>query len=146
MKEDFHETYRELPNDFKSLVAETIQTDILGYEFDDGYVKLEKDGNLTMFVGFLWSASGPTIDSPWTRRGTKYHDALYYLGQFGVFKGKDSKKIRKKSDKLLHSVMKEDANTPKLSWYKAIFVLPVRYSRCRIWYTAVRLRGHKSWE
>ena len=141
----FHDTYRELPENFKSLEVEVFQTDILGYQFNDGYVKLQKDGKLTTYTGFEWSASGPTIDSPWTRRATKYHDALYYLAQQGVFSGKGSKKVRKKTDKLLYKVMKKDANTPKLSWYKAMFVLPVRYARCEIWYNAVRWRGHTRW-
>ena len=82
---DFHDTYRELPNDFESLQDETISTDVLWYEYDDGYVKIDAAGNLTMYEGFVWSASGPTIDSPWTRRGSKYHDAIYYLSQRGVF-------------------------------------------------------------
>jgi len=146
MTMDFHDTYRDLPNFFKSLYTETFQTDILGYEFDDGYVKVEKDGKVTTNFGFEWSASGPTIDSPWTRRGSKYHDAIYYLGQKGVFKGKGSRKVRKKADKLLYRTMKKDANTPKLKWYKAIIVLPVRYLRCETWYNVVRWRGHKHWE
>jgi len=143
---DFHDTYRELPDDFKAIETEVIQTDILEYEYNDGYVKLEKNGELTIYVGFEWSASGPTIDSPWTRRGSKYHDALYYLAQKGVFKGRDSKKVRKIADKLLYHTMKKDANNPKMRWYKAMFVLPVRYTRCELWYNAVRLRGHTRWE
>lgn len=143
---DFHDTYRELPNCFKSLVIEIIQTDILGYEYNDGYVKITKDGTLTIFTGFEWSASGPTIDSPWTRRGSKYHDSIYYLAQEGVFEGKKSSKIRKKADKLLYRTMREDANNPKLIWYVAIAVLPVRYSRCECWYYAVRWAGRSSWE
>lgn len=141
----FHDTYRELPDDFKSLEDETFQTLVLGFEYDDGYVKIERDGNLTMYKGFEWSASGPTIDSPWTRRGTKYHDALYYLSGRGVFEGNRSKEIRKKADKIMYHIMKYEANNPKMSWYKAMVVLPVRYTRCECWYNAVRWRGHTRW-
>jgi len=142
----FHDTYRELPSCFKSLEDETFLTFILGFGYDDGYVKIEKGGSLTTYEGFEWSASGPTIDSPWTRRATKYHDALYYLSRKGVFKGPRSKEVRKKADKLMYRIMKYESNNPKMSWYKAILVLPVRYTRCECWYNAVRWRGHKSWE
>lgn len=142
----FHDRYRDLPDDFKLIEMVQIQTDIKGYEYEDCYVKLTKNGMLYIFPGFEWSASGPTVDSPWTRRGSLYHDALYYISLLGVFKGKDSKKVRKKADILFKKTMKEDLNKPKMKWYVASVVLPVRHSRCQIWYSSVRIWGRYYWE
>ena len=142
----FHDKYRDLPDDFKLVEIVSVQTDILGYEFEDCYVKLTKDGMLYIFPGFEWSASGPTVDSPWTRRASLYHDALYYIASQGIFKGKNSKKVRKLTDKLFLKTMKEDLSKPKMEWYVTMVVLPVRHIRCRAWYSTVRIAGWSYWE
>jgi hypothetical protein len=143
---DFHDKYRDLPECFKLLEIVVIQTDIIGYEFEDCFVKLTKEGLLYIFPGFEWSASGPTVDSPWTRRASLYHDAIYYIANFGVFKGKNSKKIRKIADVLFYNVLREDLKKPKMEWYVAVVVLPVRYTRAELWYRSVRVAGGSYWE
>lgn len=143
---NFHEKYRDLPDDFELIEIVTVQTTIVGYEYEDSYVKLTKEGLLYIFPGFEWSASGPTIDSPWTRRASLYHDALYYISNQGTFKGSNSKRVRKLADKLFLLTMKEDLKDPTFSWYEAMVILPVRHIRCRTWYYSVRAAGWAYWE
>ena len=71
---------------FKIIKAATIQTEILGFDFEDINVRLTIDGRLTVKEGFIFGASGPTMDTPNSREGSCYHDALYYISQQGGFK------------------------------------------------------------
>lgn len=59
---------------------EWFQTDITGYEGHTEYVNLRHDGWLLIRKGYAWDgASGPTIDTKSSMRGSLVHDALYQL-------------------------------------------------------------------
>jgi hypothetical protein len=93
---------------------ETIETD---------YIKLDGNGFMTVKRGYAWNgASGPTIDTPSTIRGSAFHDATYQLIQLGLL----SEYCRKKADENLRSMCIEDG---MLSF------------RADLWYEAVRLCG-----
>jgi hypothetical protein len=67
---------------YKYQLAEdySIQTTITGYDIDIDFIKLTPAGMLTIKKGYAWDgASGPTIDTPSTFRGSLVHDALYQL-------------------------------------------------------------------
>ena len=85
----------------------------------ESYVRIFNiDGRSFLHIkkGFLWNASGPTIDTPATRRGSLLHDGLYSLLHKKTF-------TRKQADKVLYNVMREDG----VNWFRA-----------RYWYHSVR--------
>jgi hypothetical protein len=49
------------------------------------FIQLRPDGLLTLCRGYAWDgASGPTIDSDSSMRGSAVHDALYQLMKLGL--------------------------------------------------------------
>lgn len=100
---------------YKYQIAETYQhlTDIFGFEIDAEFITLNKTGLLTIKRGYAWNgASGPTIDSKCSMRGSLVHDALYQL------MGIDHRLIpfRLYADELLHDICREDGMTAVRSW------------------------------
>lgn len=96
--------YRE---GYKYQLAEdyVITTDILGYEIDIQFIKLDKDGKLTTRSGYAWDgASGPTLDTPDSMRGSLVHDVLYQLMRMGLL----PQSLRAYADKLLEDICIED--------------------------------------
>lgn len=70
-----------------------------------GWLVLQPDGYLTIFEGYAWDgASGPTLDTPSSMRGSLVHDALYQL----MRTGKLDISWREKADDLLHDICVED--------------------------------------
>ena len=67
---------------YKYQLAETyvITTDVLNCFCDTEYLGLNPRGDLTIKEGYAWDgASGPTLDSASTMRGSLVHDAFYQL-------------------------------------------------------------------
>lgn len=67
---------------YKYQLAEdySLQTTITGYGIISDYICLDVVGMLTIKKGYAWDgASGPTIDTKSTFRGSLVHDALYQL-------------------------------------------------------------------
>jgi len=87
--------YRKLPRKhpqrkkgMKYILTEDlrIQTPILGFEIRiNDVIFLSRSGWLILKKGFLWNgASGPTIDTETSMRGSAFHDALYQLMALGL--------------------------------------------------------------
>lgn len=56
------------------------ETHVKGYKIDTEYIHLYHDGWLLISDGYAWDgASGPTIDTKSSMRGSLVHDALYQL-------------------------------------------------------------------
>tara|TARA_R110002020_G_scaffold213427_1_gene420218 strand:+ start:19683 stop:20147 length:465 start_codon:yes stop_codon:yes gene_type:complete len=92
---------------FELLQDVEIQTECYGIsgKSECGLVELFEDGRLVVRKGFQWDASGPTIDTPRTRRGSCFHDAMYTLRHSGVLWSLKHKRI---ADELLRTCMIED--------------------------------------
>lgn len=62
-----------------------IKTKILGYSISTDWISLDTEGWLELRKGYAWDgASGPTIDSPSSMRGSAAHDAIYQLMRLGL--------------------------------------------------------------
>ena len=97
-------SYRE---GFKYQLAETytIKVDILGYEIYEEFIILTKDGLLSILSGYAWDgASGPTLDTPDTMRGSVVHDVLYQLMRLELI----PESYREYADDLLKEICMED--------------------------------------
>lgn len=81
------------------------QTQIKDFRVFFPYIRLDKDGLLTISKGFIWDgASGPTIDTETTMRASCVHDALYCLVQRGLLPSS----VRWRADLTLYRIMRED--------------------------------------
>lgn len=70
------------------------------------WICLHKNGVLTMFRGYSWDgASGATIDTYSTMRGSLVHDALYQLMRESII---DYREHRKTADIYMRDIMLED--------------------------------------
>lgn len=82
----------------------SLQTTVMNGEVDNDFLQL-KDGLLTVKKGYAWDgASGPTIDTKNSMRGSLVHDAFYQLMRMGVI----SKDCRHLADQYLHDICNED--------------------------------------
>jgi len=62
-------------------IAKTL---ISGFEVAIPWIKLERDGTLTLFPGYAWDgSSGPTWDSSKDKQASAEHDAFYKLIRLG---------------------------------------------------------------
>lgn len=69
------------------------------------FIIMETNGDLWLSQWYAWDgASGPTIDGPKTMRLSAFHDALYQLIRLGLL----PRRIRKKADKLMYRLGRED--------------------------------------
>lgn len=76
------------------------------------HLHLSTAGILTIKKGYAWDgASGPTIDTKSSMRGSLVHDALYQLIRLGHID--DS--YREKADELLYEICREDG----MMWVRA---------------------------
>jgi hypothetical protein len=83
----------------------SILTTIIGYDIKSPYIELTPKGVLTINKGYAWDgASGPTIDTKSSMRGSLVHDAFYQLEREELI----SQKERKKIDVELHDICVED--------------------------------------
>lgn len=92
---------------YKYVLAEDFKfgTDLIGYEVITDYIDLQPNGVLTIRKGYAWDgASGPTIDTPSTYRGSLVHDALYQLMRMELL----SLKFRGEVDDYLRFLCEED--------------------------------------
>jgi hypothetical protein len=75
-------------------------------EVDDKFIKLNKQGNLTIVEGYAWDGpSGPVVDTDQNMRASLVHDALYQLMRHRHLKVKEHKD---KSDRLFKKICIED--------------------------------------
>jgi len=70
----------QLYEDYSATNGKPLQTTITGYDICLDFIRLTPDGLLDIKKGYAWDgASGPTIDTDSTFRGSLVHDALYQL-------------------------------------------------------------------
>lgn len=73
---------------------------------------LNELGKLRIMAGYAWDgASGPTIDTKSSMRGSLVHDALYQLMREGYL----GLEWREKADHYLRSICRDDG----MSWFRA---------------------------
>ena len=123
--------WRFIRQEFKLCAHYSINVGIFNRPHEDDKVKLTSGGILTIKPGFLWGASGPTIDTKSSRRASLVHDALYHLSDTGLFKGDESRKMREISDNLLYKICVED----KMFKYRA-----------KLWLKSLEIFGGFAWE
>lgn len=106
--------YRELHKYKYQLVEDfSQQTKITGFDITTDYLRLERSGLLTIKKGYCWDgASGPTLDSKSSMRGSLVHDALYQLIRMGLL----SMECRLPGDKLLYKICVEDGMWKWRAW------------------------------
>lgn len=102
------------------------ETEIRGYEMFLAYLKIEKDGRLTVYKGYAWDgASGPTLDTQNAMRGSLVHDALYQLLRENGL----PQDMIVPVDKLFRKIIRQDGMSTFRSWY---------------WYQGLRLAKGKA--
>lgn len=83
----------------------SVATEIKSYNIDTLFIKLTPDGILTGRAGYAWDgASGPTIDTLNSMRGSLVHDMLYQLMREKLI----PMSYREPADRLLKNICKED--------------------------------------
>jgi len=114
---------------YKYQLAEDYQVNvpIMSQDIDTPYIKLSKNGFLTIRKGYAWDGpSGPTIDTRDFMRGALVHDALYQLMRDH---GLDKNVYRETADRTMRFMCQEDG----MGWFRAWYC-----------YWAVRWFGNKS--
>tara|TARA_R100000655_G_scaffold15789_3_gene34824 strand:+ start:22057 stop:22476 length:420 start_codon:yes stop_codon:yes gene_type:complete len=134
----FHSKYKKISpwwrlinQEFELLIPHARMTLIFNKTYEDEFVKLNKNGVLTVKAGFRWGASGPTIDTKSSREASLFHDAIYYLSDKGLFEGDDSRKMRQIADDLLYKICIENI---MFKW------------RAKAWLTTLEIFGGFAWE
>ena len=99
----------------------TMQTVITGHEINTPLIALHMDGVLTIKRGYAWDgASGPTINTRSSMRGSLVHDALYQLMRLDLI----GQHNRKYADAYLRDICIADGMFKWRAW---------------LWYHMVRL-------
>lgn len=99
----------ELVNQYSIQLPEEL---IPGSEILTDYIIISSAGWMTVKNGYQWDgASGPTIDSKGSMRGSLVHDALYQL----IREKRLPKSCRKDADQLFKKICNQDG----LGWFRA---------------------------
>jgi hypothetical protein len=77
------------------------------------YGRFRENGEYVIHKGFMFSASGPTLDTESTHRGACVHDFFYSLMKDGYL----SKDYRDDADYLLYDMLREDGMSDFRAWY-----------------------------
>lgn len=89
------------------------KTNILGYDITTDYIRLERNGLLSIEKGYCWDGpSGPTLDTKSSIRGSLAHDALYQLIRMGLLPFSE----RPATDKELYRLCLEDSMWKWRAW------------------------------
>jgi len=117
--------YREITH-YKYELMETLSTRVpVAEDVQTEFIELT-EGVLTIREGYCWDgASGPTIDTKSTMRGSLVHDALYQLMRMGLI-GQEYKPI---ADQTFRKLIRADGMCAFRGWY---------------YYNGVRFFGRKS--
>ena len=88
---------------------------VLAAPISTEYIRLDAAGNLFIKRGYAWDgASGPTIQTKNTMRGSLVHDALYQLMRE---KQLDEDTWRSTADDILKQILREDGMSAIRAWY-----------------------------
>ena len=91
-----------------------IQIDIIGYEYNDQFIKLNANGWLLIRNGYAWDgASGPTKDDKTNMEGSLVHDALYQLMRQEAI----PREFQEYSDKLFRDICVDKGMRKVRAWY-----------------------------
>ena len=106
---------------YKYQLAETyiVNTDVLGFFITTKYIGLNPQGALTINEGYAWDgASGPTIDTSSSMRGSLVHDAFYQLMREELL----PLTLRKPVDDIFRAIIEEDGmwKIRALLWEEAL--------------------------
>lgn len=82
----------------------SIQTKILGYEFENRFIKLTLDGLLTLKEGWAWNGVSGFKDIKKMMRASCVHDSIYWLINYKVI----PKSYKHHGDKLFEEICIED--------------------------------------
>ena len=110
---DAHEYKYQLADDYH------IQTlirpgKVINHPTKPVFITLDSSGIMTIHAGYAWNgASGPSIDTKNTMRGSLVHDALYAMMQAGLIE----EHYCGYADKLLRDILREDGMSDFRSWY-----------------------------
>jgi len=95
----YHEGFKyQLTEDY------TICTDIKGYYFENKFIKLDIDGNLTFKEGWSWNGVSGFKDIKPMMRASCVHDGIYWLINYYVI----PETYKKYGDKLFELIYIED--------------------------------------
>ena len=119
--------YRKLTNYKYQLVEDfSYRISIEGFEANHPFIKLDKEGNLTVKKSYAWDgASGPTIDTRNAMRASLVHDVLYQLLRLELI----TQDQVKPADQLFRKMLVEDGMSAFRAWY---------------WYRGLRLANGKA--
>ena len=119
--------YRKLNNYKYQLVEDfSFRISIEGFEVNHPFIKLDKQGNLTVKKSYAWDgASGPTIDTRNAMRASLVHDVLYQLLRLELITQDQVKPV----DQLFRKMLVEDGMSAFRAWY---------------WYRGLRLANGKA--
>jgi hypothetical protein len=120
--------YRERRYKYQLVESYEVMTCIKGYEFNAQLYSLREDGLLTVLSGYAWDgASGPTIDTPDSMRGSLVHDVFYQMIREAHLPPSE----KDNADRELHKICIEDG---------------MDRLRANAWYDGVHLFGASSCE
>ena len=121
--------YRRLKNYKYQLEADySYPTRIKGYLFKTPFLRMDKDGTLTLYKGYAWDgASGPMPDCKSIMRASMLHDALYQLIKMKALPPK-AKRI---ADRILRREALKDGLPVFMGWivYKAVVMFGRLFGR-----------------
>jgi len=91
-----------------------IQTPIKNKAFEHKFFKLDDDGLLTIYAGYLWDGvSGPTWDTLTTMIAGLIHDAFYQAIRLQLI----TLKIKDIADLFFHTTMLKEGAWSSRAWY-----------------------------
>jgi hypothetical protein len=112
--------YRKLRGyKYELLMNYFINVGIKGFDITTRYIDLSPSGLMRIKKDYAWDgASGPTIDTKSSMRGSLVHDAIYQLIRFG----KLPLSCRKVADALLEKICLEDGmwRIRAFGWERAV--------------------------
>lgn len=104
---------------YRLLEELTVQCNVFNLACRMEYIDLQNDGTLTLRKNYAWNgASGPTVDTESSMRGSAGHDALYQLIELHAI----PKTCRIIADQDLRRWCIEDGMSPARAdyWYKGV--------------------------
>jgi len=118
-----------------------VYTPVIGKNVSARYFDLSPAGVLIGKAGYHWDgASGPTLDTPNSMRGSLVHDIFYQMlrdGQLinGEYSKRDHQRLRKIADKLIYTICRTDGMPAwrARAWYWGVRMFGAKYTKPRYW-------------
>ena len=118
-----------------------IYTPVVGRNIETAYFSLSRAGVLIGKTGYHWDgASGPTLHTPSSMRGSLAHDILYQMLREGHLLHYDYDRsihsdMRKIADKLIYTICRTDGMPAwrARAWYWGVRMFGAKYTKPRYW-------------